>query len=102
LGAAGASAVGLNDGALEVTADLGGRSTIDRSGDGVAGVGDNTGQLGGIGLCDIESSCGDDVKGTAGAQVVRSGDIERGLDGLACGDDLECFFIEPGYVDPKL
>ena len=110
-GAAGTSAVRLDNGALEEsTADLGSLSTIDGGGNSVAAesnsaldldfvrrvgyISKSLTYLGGVDLGKRHSSSGNNVEAATSAQVVHLSNVKGLLKGLASSNDLEGIILE--------
>ena len=93
-GQASAGAIALDSGTLgeglQGSLDLGGLCGVDVDRKLVAGVGkDGTGESGGVGLCVLNDTLGEDVVFAALGEVVKLREFDLDLDGLASSDRLE-------------
>lgn len=80
---------------------MGGLSTINLSGQGVASVGNGTGNLGAVGSSIGEDAVSNEVVRAAGGKVVELSGIEVDLNGLTGRDSLEGRLVKAGVGDAK-
>lgn len=112
-GAAGSCAVGLDrcslDVVVEVTADLGRGNTVDVRFQNVAVEGHGAIDAGAVRRGRQERSTDEEVKVTAGAEIVNLGRVKLGLDTLSGGEGLEsilghvgCLHLETNTIKSNL